>query len=97
VTIDRAAAAEFDQRNFFFLPRLEANRRAGGDIETNSVGSLAIERQRPIDFGKVIVTPDLHGAIAGVPDYYSRYAAAGVQLYIIGAEKKLSRVHANSY
>ena len=55
-----------DQLHFAALPRLKPNGSAGGNVEPVSMGCRAIKCERGIGLGEMIVTANLHGAIARI-------------------------------
>ena len=62
------------------LPRLEANRSAGGNVEPHSPGFLAIEAKRRVGLEKVVMAADLDRPIAGAGDLQRHSLRALVEL-----------------
>src|SRR5262249_14477528 len=62
------------------LAGLEAHRGAGGDVEPHAAGALAIELQRLVGLGEMIVAADLDRPVAGVGDFQRDGSTALVQL-----------------
>ena len=54
-------AADFDERDGFGVAGLEADRSAGGDVETETVGLCAVEGEEGVGFDEVVVGADLMG------------------------------------
>src|SRR5690606_27157657 len=52
-------ASKAGERDFLFLPRLEAHGSAGSDIEPHSERLLPVEIERLVDFEEVVVGADL--------------------------------------
>ena len=61
-------AAERDEHDAALLPRLEAHRGARGDVQAHAVRGRAVEAQRRVGLGEVIVRADLDRPVAGVLD-----------------------------
>jgi hypothetical protein len=78
VAEDSARAAELDEGDFLLFARLEADGRAGGDVEATAVSRGAVEFERGVDLEEVVVAADLYGAVARVPDEHGRRTASGV-------------------
>src|ERR1700722_4159525 len=66
--IDLSAAHERNQRDLARLSRLESHSGAGGDIEAHATDFFALELQRRIGFGKMVVRADLNRSVAAVGD-----------------------------
>src|SRR5262249_48219699 len=79
-TVDRALAGERNERDLARLPRFKAHRGAGGDIEPHAARLLAVEFQRRIGLGEVIMRADLDRPVAGIGDRLRHRLAAGVDL-----------------
>ena len=63
---DPAQAGKGDQSHLLFLSRLKSHAGAGGNIQTHASRLFAIESQRAIHFGEVVVTSNLNGPVAGM-------------------------------
>ncbi len=61
---DAPVAADRNEAHFARLARLEADRRARGNVETHAPGRGAVEAQGRIGFEEVVVRPDLDGTVA---------------------------------
>ena len=61
---DHLAAGDRDERDGFRVARLEAHRRARGNIEPLAVGFATIELQRGVGFDEVVMAADLDRTIA---------------------------------
>ena len=66
--VDDALAGERDELDRARLPGLEAHRGAGRDVEPEAARRRAIERERRVGLGEVIVRADLDRPVAGVRD-----------------------------
>jgi hypothetical protein len=64
--IDVTFAGQHHQLHAARLPRFEAHRRSRRDVEPETARRRAVENQRGIGFGKVIVRTDLDRPVAGV-------------------------------
>ena len=82
-----APAAIRHQRHFARLAGFEAHRGAGRDIEPLATRGGAVERQRGVGFGEVIVAADLDRPVAGVGDGQRGAGKAGVQLDVAGGRE----------
>jgi hypothetical protein len=80
VSVNLAAAAVRDQRNFFLFAGLKANGRPGGDIQAHSVSGRSIKLKPGIHFEEMVVAAHLNRAISSVANDYSRHGSAGIQL-----------------
>ena len=89
--IDLARPGERNQIDGASLSRLEAHGSAGSDVEPEPEGRGAVERQRRIGLGEVVVRPDLDRAVAGVGDRDRQHLAADVQIDVAIAGQDLSR------
>src|SRR5437588_2079586 len=72
-------ARKGDERDLPGLPRLEADRGAGRDVEAHAAGLLALERERRIGLEEMIMRADLDRPVAGVGDRKLHAGAAGVE------------------
>src|SRR6202035_5306487 len=77
--IDGALAGDGDQRNVARLPRLEAHRSPGRNVEPHAARLLAVEAQRRVGFEEVVMRADLDRPVAGIGDRQRHGAAALVQ------------------
>src|ERR1700722_2434584 len=93
-TIDRALAGKRDQRDLARLPRLEAHRGAGRDVEAHAARLLAIELERRIGLEEMIMRADLDRPVAGVGDHERHGLAAGVESDFAGLDEHFAGNHA---
>jgi hypothetical protein len=93
--VNHAGTSELGEFHFLFFARLEANRCSRWNVETHAECSGAIERERAIGFKKVVVAPDLDGAVAGILDEKAERVAAGIREDRSGTliEKIFTRIH----
>src|SRR5262249_5114335 len=89
--LDRLVPGNRDERDRLRLARLEADRRAGGDVEPHAVRRLAVERQRGVGLDEVIVGADLNWPIAGVGDLQVRGSPLGVRGDLSGRSDNFAR------
>src|SRR5919201_1362490 len=80
VAVDLARARQLDELDLLLLARLEADGRAGGDVQAHAVGLGAVEVERAVDLEEVEVAADLYGAVARVAHEHDGRPAAGVRL-----------------
>ena len=78
--VDHARAGERDERHAARLARLEAHRGARGDVQPHAACGVAVEVERAVGLGKVVVRADLDRPVAGVDGAQHGAAAAGVDL-----------------
>lgn len=78
-TRDFAPAAISNERDLLRLARLEAHRRAGGNVQTEAERGGAVELERLVDLEEVIVRADLHRPIPCVDDGQRHGRAPGVE------------------
>src|ERR1700737_4937691 len=76
-TVDDALSGKRNQLHRSLLPRLESHRRSSGDVETKASRRRAIEGERTVGFGEVIMRADLNRPIARVGDGQSDRGSAG--------------------
>ena len=76
---DAAGAGVGDEADVAGLPGLEAHGGAGGDVEAAAAGGGAVEGERGVGLGEVVVRADLDRAVAGVGDDERDRLAAGVE------------------
>ena len=74
------AAAIRHQRDLARLARFEAHGGAGGDVQPLAARRGAVERQRRVGFGEMVVAADLDRPVAGVGDGQRGARQAGVEL-----------------
>ena len=91
--VDHARAAERDQPHLARLARLEPDRGAGGDVEPHPARRRAVEVERRVGLGEMIVRADLHRPVAGVGDGQRDRLAVGVQRDLAGGGKELAGDH----
>ena len=78
---------ERHQRDLPLLAGLEADGRAGGDVEAHALGLLAVEGEGAVGLVEVIVRADLDRPVAGVGDFDEDGLGAGIQLDLaVGGE-----------
>mmetsp|Transcript_9643 Transcript_9643/g.23802 ORF Transcript_9643/g.23802 Transcript_9643/m.23802 type:complete len:491 (-) Transcript_9643:545-2017(-) len=77
-----AVAGDGNQRHGSRLPRLEAHRRTGGNVEPHSEAELAVEGQQRVGLDEVVVAANLDGAIPRVRHRDHHANAAGVKWHI---------------
>ncbi len=77
------------------LAGLEADRRAGRNVEPAAAGRGAIERERRVGLEEVVVRADLHRTVAGVGDRERDRLAARVQGDLAVARDDFARDHAD--
>src|ERR1700693_986365 len=92
-TIDRALAGKRDQRDLARLPRLEAHRSAGRDVEAHAARLLAIELERRIGLEEMIVRADLDRPVAGVGDRQRHGLAPFIERDLARLDEKLAGDH----
>ena len=90
---DVAPATERDQVHFPAFAGLEAECRAGGDVEPAAIGAGAIEQQEPVHLEEVGVGSDLDRAVAGVVDAKADAGPPLVQLDRFGSQKVFAGNH----
>src|SRR5690348_8895951 len=78
--VDLAFSAKRDERDVARLPRLEAHRGAGGDVEAHAARLLAVELQRRIGLEEMIMRADLDWPVAGVRDSERHDLTARIEL-----------------
>ena len=61
-------AGEFHQVDFATLSRLKPQGRPSGDVEPETVGLLALESQKAVDFEKMRMGTDLYRPITEIVD-----------------------------
>ncbi len=61
------------------LPRLEAHRRARGDIEAHAARRVAVKAQRLVGFEEMIMRAHLNGPVAAVGDFQGDAGGARVE------------------
>src|SRR5580693_7832541 len=66
--VDGALAGERDELHVAGLPRLEAHRGAGRDVEPHAARFLAVELQRRIGLEEMVVRADLDRTVATIGD-----------------------------
>src|SRR3712207_3041306 len=64
-TVDLALARERHQRDLAGGAGLEADSRAGGDVEAHAARLVALEAQRRVGLEEVVVAADLDRPVAG--------------------------------
>src|SRR5436190_4317530 len=72
-------ARKGDERDLPGLPRLEADRGAGRDVEAHAAGFLALERERRIGLEEMIMRADLDRPVAGIGDRKLHARPAGIE------------------
>src|SRR5215831_4205801 len=77
--IDHAGATVGDQRNLAGLPWLKSHRRPSRNIEATAKRGLAIELERRVGLGEMIVTADLDRPVACVGDREQNRCSIAVQ------------------
>src|SRR5215831_11087276 len=91
--IDHAGAAVGDQRNLAGLSRLKSYRRSSRNIEAISKCGLAVELERRVGLGEVIVTADLDRPDARVGDRERNRRSVAIQNYLAGCGYDLAGNH----
>ena len=76
---DAALAGERHEADLAGLARFETDGGPGGDVEAPAARGGAVEIERRVDLGEMVVAAHLHGAVAGVDDGQGDRAAAFVQ------------------
>jgi hypothetical protein len=82
-----------DEPHLAALPRLEARRSPGWDVEAKTARLLAVKGECRIGLVEMIMRADLDRAIAGVGDNQGHSRAAGVDLDLTGRGDDFSRDH----
>src|SRR5690606_38678859 len=67
--VDDAAARERDQSHLTRLPRLEAHRGPGGNVEPHAARGGTVEAQGLVGLEEVVVRADLDRPVAGIGDF----------------------------
>src|SRR5690606_17547773 len=75
-----APAGQLHQLHLAALPRLEAHRGAGRDVQAHAAGGGAVELQGVVGLEEVVVRADLDRPVAAVGHVQGQGAAAGVEL-----------------
>ena len=86
---DLARAAERDELDLARVARLEADGRAGGDVQPHAVRRRAIEGQPAVHLEEMAVRSDLHRPIAAVGDLDAPRRTPGVDLDRLGREEDI--------
>src|SRR4051812_41238998 len=89
-----ARASEGDEAHLARLPRLEPHRGAGGDVEATAPGDRAIEGERRVGLGEVVVAADLDRPVAGVRHLELEAVRAGIQLDLARGGEEFAGDHA---
>src|SRR5438105_9094915 len=84
---------EGDERHLPDLPRLEADRGAGRDVEAHAAGFLALERERRIGLEEMIMRADLDRPVAGIGDRKLHAQPAGIERDVAVLRDDLARDH----
>src|SRR3546814_16598676 len=93
---DTARTAVGHGRHVARLPRLETHGRAGGNVEPKPARLRAIEVERAVRFGAVIVRADLNRSVAPIGDRPGERRAAGIELNLARLREDLSRNQSNT-
>src|SRR5262249_59116027 len=88
-----ALPGDADRRPPARLPRLEAHRRAGSDVEPHAARLFSIELQRRIGLEEMIVRADLDRPIAGVRHRERHGLATGIERNVAGLDEELAGGH----
>src|SRR6516165_356350 len=91
--VDRALAGERNKRDLARLPRFEAHRGAGGDIEPHAARFLAVELQRRIGLEEMVMRADLDRPVAGIGDAERHRLAALVELDLARLDEHFAGDH----
>src|SRR3954469_12366180 len=87
---DTALSGIGDERDLAALPRLEADRRPGWDVEPEAARLLAVEGERGIGLVEVVMRADLDRAVASICDGQGNGRTAGIDLDFAGGDDKFS-------
>jgi hypothetical protein len=90
----RALAGQHHQRDLARLAGLEAHGGAGGDVEAEALGAVAVELQRRVGLIEMVVAADLDRAVAGVGDAERHGLALLVERDLALARDDLAGFHA---
>src|SRR5438045_2538426 len=93
---DAARSGISDESDLTALPRLEARRRPGRNIEAKTARLLAVEGERRVGLVEMIMRPDLDRTVPGIGDRQCHGRAAGVDLDIGRGSDNFSRDHVPS-
>src|SRR6516165_1143039 len=91
--VDRALAGERNKRDLARLPRFEAHRGAGGDIEPHAARFLAVEFQRRIGLEEMIVRADLDRPIPVFGDRQRHRLAPVMELALAAFDELFTGDH----
>jgi hypothetical protein len=75
------------------LTGFEAHRGTGGDVEPEAARGDAVEGQRGIGLGKVVMRTDLDRPVAGIGDAQPDRSTTGVELDLAGLDLHFSGNH----
>src|SRR5579883_3220450 len=103
--VDLALAGERDEAHLAALAGLEADRRAGGNVEAEAARPGAVEFQRRIGLEEMVVRADLDRPVAGIGDLQGQRLAvlvhddvagfgedlAGLELLVRAADRMMHR------
>lgn len=92
-TVHRAGSGQRHQLHLALLARFEAHCGAGGDIQAIAGRLLAIELQRRVDLGEVVMRADLNRPVAVIFNDNAAGGAADVNRYLAGFYLIFSRDH----
>src|SRR5438045_7108660 len=92
--MDDAVAGEGHEVHRPGLPGLEADRRAGRDVEAKAAGLLPVEHQRRVGLEEMIVAADLHRPVAEIGDAHLESLPAGIELDLAGGRHHFAWDHA---
>ena len=90
---DAARPGIGDKPHLARLPRLEAGRGSGRDVEAEAPRLFAIELQRTIGLVEMVVRADLDRPVAGIGDDQGHDRPADVHFDLAGGRKQLARDH----
>jgi hypothetical protein len=93
-TVDLPLATEWHEPHLAALSGLEADRRAGGDVEAHAAGGFTIEIKRFVGFMEVIVRADLDRTVAAIGDHQRDGRRAGIELDVARSRENLTGDHA---
>src|SRR5690606_23118656 len=74
-------------------PGLEAHRGAGGDVEAKAARRRAVEFERGVGLGEVVVRADLDRAVAGVAHHQRARGAADGEFDVAVGDEEFSGDH----
>src|SRR5690348_11907132 len=91
--VDDALAGIGDEAHRARLARLEAHRRAGGNVEAAAARAVPVEAERGVGLEEMVMRADLDRPVAGIGDLDLDRCPAGIELDLAGLRDDFTGDH----